>query len=547
MGGRALPAELLLRGGRVLREGRWEDVALAVRGGRIAAVGASLDSLVGSQTVVEELDGRWVLPAFHDSHVHPVQAGLEMNQCDLTGLSTLEEYLDAIGAYAAANPGRAWITGGGWSMDSFPGGVPSASPLDRLLPDRPVFLPNRDHHSAWVNSRALELAGIDARTPDPADGRIERDASGNPTGALHEGAMALVGSLVPAPTSQDLMEALLTAQRHLHSVGIVGWQDALVGDGLGMPDSLPTYIAAHDSGALTAKVVLAQWWDRDRGLEQLPSLIERRSLAAQVGLDAGSVKLMQDGVCETHTAAMLSPYLDTHGRVTDNRGLSFIPADSLAEYVAALDAHGFQAHIHALGDRAVRDSLDAIAHARSANGASGLRHHLAHVQVVDAADVPRFAELEVTANIQPLWACLDEAVEVLTLPFLAPAAREQQYVFGSLLRTGARIACGSDWPVSDPAPLLGMHVAVNRRSPDQPADAAPLLPAEALSVTEALAGYTTGTAYLNRLDGSTGRIETGYAADLVVVDHDIFGEDTTVLGRTQVTLTYVDGREVHRL
>ncbi|MGY0386298.1 amidohydrolase [Nocardioides sp. WG-D5] len=547
MGEQALPAELLLRGGRVLREGRWEDVALAVRGGRIAAVGPSLDSLVGPETVVEELDGRWVLPGFHDSHVHPVQAGLEMNQCDLTGLSTLEEYLDAIESYASANPERAWVSGGGWSMDSFPGGVPDASPLDRLLPDRPVFLPNRDHHSAWVNSRALEIAGIDARTPDPSDGRIERDASGNPTGALHEGAMALVGSLVPAPTSQDLTDALLTAQRHLHSVGIVGWQDALVGDGLGMPDSLPTYIAARDSGALTAKVVLAQWWDRDRGLEQLPELVVRRALAAQAGLDAASVKLMQDGVCETHTAAMLSPYLDTHGRLTDNRGLSFIPADALAEYVAALDAHGFQAHIHALGDRAVRDSLDAIAHARAANGANGLRHHLAHVQVVDAADVPRFAELEVTANIQPLWACLDEAVEVLTLPFLAPAAREQQYVFGSLLRTGARIACGSDWPVSDPAPLLGMHVAVNRRSPDQPTDAAPLLPDEALSVAEALAGYTTGTAYLNRLEDSTGRIETGYAADLVVVDHDILGPDPTVLGRTRVTHTYVDGREVHRL
>lgn len=546
MGSHALSADLLLRGGRVLREGRWEDVALAVRDGRIAAVGEDLDALTGPETVVEELDGRWVLPAFHDSHVHPIQAGLEMNQCDLTGLSTIEGYLDAIGAYAAANPGRAWVTGGGWSMDSFPGGVPSAEPLDRLLPDRPVFLPNRDHHSAWVNNRALELAGIDAATPDPGDGRIERDSTGRPTGALHEGAMALVGSLAPAPTSGDLTEALLTAQRHLHSVGIVGWQDALVGEGLGMPDSLPTYISARDSGALTAKIVLAQWWDRDRGLEQLPELISRRARAAQAGLDAASVKLMQDGVCETHTAAMLDPYLDSHGHLTDNRGLSFIPADALATYVAALDAHGFQAHIHALGDRAVRDSLDAIEHARAVNGASGLRHHLAHVQVVDASDVPRFAELEVTANIQPLWACLDEAVEVLTLPFLAPAARDQQYVFGSLLRTGARIACGSDWPVSDPAPLLGMHVAVNRRSPDQPADAAPLLPKEALPVAEALAGYTTGTAYLNRLEGSTGRIETGYAADLVVVDDDILDEDTTVLARTRVTHTYVDGREVHR-
>ena len=546
MGGRVVPADLLLRGGRVLRSGAWAEAALAVRDGRIAAVGASLDALVGPGTVVEELEGRWVLPGFHDSHVHPIQAGLEMNQCDLTGMSTLAEYLDTIAAYAAANPGRAWVTGGGWSMDSFPGGVPSASPLDRLLPDRPVFLPNRDHHSAWVNGRALEMAGIDAHTPDPADGRIERDSSGRPTGALHEGAMALVGALVPAPTPDDLMAALLTAQRHLHSVGIVGWQDALVGDGLGMPDSLPTYLAAHESGELTAKVVLAQWWDRDRGLEQLPELISRRALAARAGLDAASVKLMQDGVCETHTAAMPSPYLDAHGRLTDNHGLSFIPADALAAYVAALDAAGFQAHIHALGDRAVRDSLDAVAHARARNGASGLRHHLAHVQVVDESDVPRFAELEVTANIQPLWACRDEAVEVLTLPFLAPAAREQQYVFGSLLRTGARIACGSDWPVSDPAPLLGMHVAVNRRSPDQPADAAPLLPDEALTVAEALAGYTTGTAHLNRLEGSTGRIETGYAADLVVVDQDILGEDTTLLARTQVTHTYVEGREVHR-
>lgn len=545
MGSDALAADLLLRGGRVLREGRWEDVSLAVRDGRIAAIGTELDALAGPETVVEELDGRWVLPAFHDSHVHPIQAGLEMNQCDLTGLSTLEGYLDAIGSYAAANPGRTWVTGGGWSMDSFPGGVPTASPLDRLLPDRPVFLPNRDHHSAWVNSRALEIAGIDAGTPDPADGRIERDSAGRPTGALHEGAMALVGSLVPAPTSRDLTEALLTAQRHLHSVGIVGWQDALVGDGLGMPDSLPTYIAANESGALTAKVILAQWWDRDRGLEQLPELISRRARAAQAGLDAASVKLMQDGVCETHTAAMLDPYLDSHGHLTDNRGLSFIPADALATYVAALDAHGFQAHIHALGDRAVRDSLDAIEHARATNGATGLRHHLAHVQVVAASDVPRFAALEVTANIQPLWACLDEAVEVLTLPFMSPAARGQQYVFGSLLRTGARIACGSDWPVSDPAPLLGMHVAVNRRSPDQPADATPLLPEEALPIAEALAGYTTGTAYLNRLEGTTGRIETGYAADLVVVDHDILGEDTTVLARTRVTHTYANGREVH--
>jgi predicted amidohydrolase YtcJ len=406
-----------------------------------------------------------------------------------------------------------------------------------------VFLPNRDHHSAWVNTVALQLAGIDAGTADPPDGRIERGPDGRPTGALHEGAMDLVGRLLPAPTAADLTAALLTAQRHLHSVGIVGWQDALVGTGLGMPDTLDTYLAARRDGRLTAKVVLALWWDRERGLEQLPELLERRERAARAGVDASSIKLMQDGVCETHTAAMLNPYLDGHGHRTENRGLSFIAPDDLARYVAALDAAGFQVHVHALGDRAVRDSLDAVAHARAANGDTGNRHQLAHVQVVDPADVPRFAELGVTVNAQPLWACRDDTMDVLTLPFLDEAVREQQYVFGSLLRAGARLACGSDWPVSAPDPLLGMHVAVNRRAPGEP-DAPPLVAGEALTVEQALAGYTAGSAWVNRLEGTTGRIEVGRAADLVAVDRDLLAGDPADLGATRVVRTYADGRVV---
>jgi predicted amidohydrolase YtcJ len=310
-----------------------------------------------------------------------------------------------------------------------------------------------------------------------------------------------------------------------------------------MSDTLDTYLAAHRAGLLTAKVVLALWWDRERGLEQVPELVERRERATRGGLDASSIKVMQDGVCETHTAAMLHPYLDGHGHATDNHGLSFIPADDLASCVAALDAEGFQVHIHALGDRAVRDSLDAVAHARAVNGATGNRHHLAHVQVIDADDVPRFAELDVTANAQPLWACRDEAIEVLTLPFVDEGARRQQYVFGSLLRAGARLACGSDWPVSAPDPLLGMHVAVNRRAPEDPG-AEPLLPDEALTVQQALAGYTTGSAWVNRLEDVTGRIEVGYAADLVAVDRDVLADAGADLGATRVMRTYADGRVV---
>jgi predicted amidohydrolase YtcJ len=325
----------------------------------------------------------------------------------------------------------------------------------------------------------------------------------------------------------------------------VGWQDALVGEGLGMPDTLDTYVAAAEQGLLTATVVLALWWDRERGLEQLPELLERRERAARAGLDASTVKIMQDGVCETHTAAMLRPYLDGHGGETASRGLSFLDAGDLARYVAALDAEGFAVHVHALGDRAVRDSLDAVQHARAVNGPRGNRHQLAHVQVVDPADVPRFAELDVVANAQPLWACRDEAVEVLTLPFLGEPARSQQYVFGSLRRAGARLAFGSDWPVSAPDPLLGLHVAVTRQAPGA-LDTEPLLPEQALSVVDALAAYTTGSAWASRREDATGRLEVGCAADVVAVDADLLAVDPTRLGDTQVTHTWARGREVHR-
>ena len=431
-------------------------------------------------------------------------------------------------------------------MDAFPGGVPTAALLDPVCPDRPVFLPNRDHHSAWVNTRALELAGITAATPDPADGRIERDAVGHPTGALHEGAMGLVGSLVPALTDDELMAGLLMGQAHLHSLGVVGWQDALVGDGLGMPDYLPMYLRATTAGTLTAKVRAALWWDRGRGAEQLPGLVERRARAGAAGFRATSVKIMQDGVCETFTAAVLEPYRGTDGQPTDNRGIAFLEAGDLAEYVVALDAGDFQVHVHALGDRAVRDSLDAIEAARARNGARGNRHHLAHLQIVHPDDVPRFAELEVTANAQPLWACRDAPMEELTLPFLAPAVRERQYVFGSLRAAGARLAFGSDWPVSSPDPLAGIHVAVNRRGPDQGPDVEPLLPSERLGLTDCLDTYTAGSAWVNGLDGVSGALRVGHAADITVIDQDILAVPSGAIAGVRVVATYVDSMEVYR-
>ena len=536
-------ADLLFTGGPVLTpEGR-ATVAVAVTAGRITAVGgAEPRELAGPRTQVVDLAGRLLLPGFQDAHVHPVPAGLESAQCDLSGCATAEETVAAVGAYAEAHPEREWILGGGWSMEAFAGGTPVKELLDAVVPDRPVYLPNRDHHGAWVNSRALELAGLDRDTPDPADGRIERDAAGHPGGTLQEGAMRLVGRLTPPTGPADRLAALLHAQRRLHALGITAWQDALVGDFLGSGDPADAYLTAARDGSLTARVAGALWWDRERGAEQIPELVEKRAALSQGRFRAGTVKLMLDGVAENHTAALLDPYLDRCGHVTANRGKSFIDPARLPAYVTELDALGFQCHFHALGDRAVRDALDAVEAARTVNGPSDTRPHLAHLQVVHPRDVPRFARLGATATIQPLWAAHEPQMDELTIPFLGPERASWQYPFGALLRSGARLAAGSDWPVSSPDPLQGVHVAVNRVEPGGPGPV--FLPRERLSLADALTAYTAGSAFVNHLDGA-GRVAVGALADLVVLDRDPFAGPPEAIAEASVALTYVGGERVY--
>ncbi|MDV7217071.1 amidohydrolase [Streptomyces prunicolor] len=536
-------ADLLFTNGPVLTpEGR-TATAVAVTGDRITAVGhAEVHELAGPRTQVVDLAGRLLLPGFQDAHVHPVPAGLELTQCDLTRAKTAEDTIAAVRAYADAHPEREWITGGGWSMEAFEGGTPTKELLDSVVPDRPVYLPNRDHHGAWVNSRALQLAGITRDMPDPVDGRIERDAKGEPAGTLQEGAMQLVGRLTPPATQADRLAALLHAQRHLHALGITAWQDALVGEFLGMDNPSDAYLAAARDGSLTARVVGALWWDRERGAEQIPELVERRAELSHGRFRASSVKLMLDGVAETGTAALLDPYLDKCGCATANRGTSFIDPKQLPAYVTELDALGFQCHFHALGDRAVRDALDAVETARAANGTSDTRPHLAHLQVVHPDDVARFARLGAVANIQPLWAAHEPQMDELTIPFLGPQRALWQYPFGALLRSGATLAAGSDWPVSSPDPLQGIHVAVNRV---EPGGAGPVfLPGERLDLAAAITAYTAGSAYANHLD-ETGRIAAGALADLVVLDRDPFAAPPEEIAETQVALTYVGGTGVY--
>ena len=536
------PADLILTGGPIhtVDAARSTARALAVRGGTIAAVGGEreVEPLCGPRTRRIDLDGRCVVPGFQDAHVHPIHAGLARLRCELHDRRGRDTYLRIVREYVDGHPDVPWIRGGGWAMDDFPGGTPSRDDLDLVVADRPVFLTNRDGHGAWVNSRALALAGITRDSPDPPDGRIERDDAGEPTGTLHEGAMNLVRRLIPADTPRDLEAALELAQAYLHGLGITGWQDAWVD-----PPMQAAYEALARRGRLTARVVGALWWERDRGIEQIPELLGRRGRGPTGRFRPSSVKLMLDGVVENFTAAMLEPYLGPDGIPGDASGIDFVPPSVLDEAVMALDREGVQAHFHAIGDRAVRHALDAVEAARRANGWTDTRPHISHIQVIHPDDVARFRALGVAANAQPYWAVHDGQMDALTIPFLGPSRSAWQYPFRSVRRAGAVLAGGSDWSVSTPNPLLEIEV-MTTRVPDTDRAALPFLPDERLDPVDALAAFTAGSAWVNHLDDRCGSLVAGRSADLVVLDRDILDPGAGPIGDARVLGTWVEGVSV---
>jgi predicted amidohydrolase YtcJ len=544
------PADLVLAGARVFRPGRSgpDDAeapdAVAIRGGRIVAVGreGEVDGWIGPETRVVRFAGGMIVPGFQDAHIHPDGGGLVMSRCSLHDLPGPEGYVEAVRRYSTAHPDIPWILGGGWSLAHFPRGTPHRSLLDDVVSDRPVYLPNRDGHGAWVNTKALEIAGLTRDSPDPPDGRIEREEDGAPSGTLHEGAMQLVSRCIPAPSQEELEAALLAAQSHLHSLGITAWQDAHV-----TPATLGAYQGLAERGALTARVTGALWWDRHRGEEQVHELVEQRATGSVGRFRATSVKIMQDGIPENFTAALLSPYLDAKGLPTANKGLSFIEPRALNRYVAMLDREGFQVHIHAIGDRAVREALDAFEIALGANGQTDGRHHVAHLQLVHPDDVPRFARLGVTANAQPFWACLDRQMRDLCLPFLGQERTGWQYPFAGILEEGGRLAMGSDWPVTTPDPLKEIEVAVTRIPyvAEEGEEIEPFLPHERLRLDQALEAFTRGSAYVNHLDESTGSIDVGKVSDLAVIDRDLSFLPPGEIGEARVILTLVEGESVY--
>jgi predicted amidohydrolase YtcJ len=527
--------------------------AVAVSGNRIVAVGtdAEVRSQAGPAAEHVDLAGRLLTPGFTDAHLHAGQGGIERLGCDLTAVTGGADAVVAHVRDYARSTDAEWVSGGGWSMSDFPGGTPTTDLLDAVVPDRPVFLINRDHHGAWVNSAALRRAGITAATPDPADGRIERDAHGEPTGTLHEGAMDLVTTVMPVETAGQQRAGLLEAQRHLHAHGVTGWQEAIVGDYAGHLDISPAYRELAREGLLTGRATGALWVPRTTTLDNVDELVadlaERRRVNGAGGFPTVSAKIMIDGVAENRTAAMLEPYLcpcGGDGRPTDGGlGLTYLGYEVLLEVAAALDAAGFDLHMHAIGDRAVRYGLDAVEQVRARGGGATGRHHMAHVQIVHPADVARFGALGVTVNAQALWAANEDQMTELTVPLLGDERTGHQYPFAAMCAAGARLAMGSDWPVSSPDPWQAIHVAVTRRPPGEP-DREALLPDQAVTLQAALAAYTSGSAWLNRQE-ETGSVKPGRLADLVVLSTDPFELAPQDLHTVGTDLTLVGGRVVH--
>ncbi|MEN6310310.1 MAG: amidohydrolase [Acidobacteriota bacterium] len=535
------PADLLLTNGSICTmDGArpWVE-AVAVTADKIVYAGPARGAgrFKGGRTKTIDLGGRLVLPGFQDSHIHLVTGGIELGQCNLNGLGDKESVFAAVRDYAARNPGRPWITGGGWDLPVFPGANPGRDDLDKLVPDRPACLESADGHSSWVNSAALKIAGVTRTTPDPPGGRIERDPkTGEPTGTLRESAADLVDKHIPELAGDDYIKGLRAGLDMARRLGITSIIEASAREKI-----LDAYAALDRAGELTLRVLASLTVDPGQGPSEAERLAKLRDAYRTPHLKAAAAKIFADGVVESHTAALLEPYLD---RPSD-RGEALVEPAAFDRLAIALDAAGFQIHVHAIGDRAIRMSLDAMEAARRANGPRDLRHHIAHLELIDPADIPRFRALGVTANFQSLWAYQDAYITDLTVPILGPTRSRWLYPIGSVARTGAMIAGGSDWSVSSANPLEAIQVAVTRRGPEE-APGPAWIPEEVVDLPAMLAAYTTNGAWLSHEETIRGSLAPGRLADLIVLDRNIFKVPASEIHEARVLLTLFEGKEVYR-
>ena len=515
--------------------------AVAIRGNKVIRVGSNreIQRLKRAQTVVVDARGGAVMPGFIDAHAHLISGGLSLDQISLSDATTIDAIKDTIRVWSEAHPEREWITGRGWYYQPFNGAMPTRQMLDALVPDRPAYLIAYDGHTGWANTKALKAAGITRGTKSPANGAIVKDSRGEPTGALKEAAMTLMTAAAPKPTEEDRLAAARAAIDEAHRFGITSVQDA--GGGAG---DLDLFDRLRKRKELTLRVYQALRADAtltEANLDELEQV--RTRFADDPVLKTGAIKLIADGVIESHTAAMLEPYANRPGIKGDAR---FTP-EQLNKVVAMLDKRGWQIMTHAIGDAAVRMSLDAYQSAAKANPAPerGRRHRIEHIETIDPADVPRFGKLGVVASFQPVHATPSPTPGDVWSVNIGEARASRGWMWNSIARSGGRLAFGSDWPVMTLDPLKGLHVAVTRATQDGLPEGG-WIPSERLPLRKAIDAYTRDAAWASFDELRKGVLARDMLADIVVLTDDIFSGPASRLTTTEVAVTIVDGKVVYR-
>lgn len=507
---------------------------LLVEAGRIRALGTGAPP---DATRRIDAGGRLVLPGFQDAHVHLLSGGTDLaTAAQLYDVQTEAELLARLAVHSAAVPELPIVLGAGWQAGIFGDHNLTAGLLDRVVADRPVVIYDSSYHNACLNSRALQLAGIGAETADPPNGHILRDAAGRATGMLHEEAIPWAVARLPQLTDDDQMAGLRAGQAHANRHGITGVLDPRVTE-----LEAQIYGRALAEGALTLRVAgAALVTEADTPESAVARLGALRRAYPGPDFQVQSAKVFMDGVFENRTAACLAPYAD------DGRNAPcMFGAKATRALFTALDAARFAIHVHVIGDAAARRAIEGLEAARAANGAWPAGHQMAHLQLVDPADHARLAGLA-TANIQPLWARLDPVVPDIALEMIGVARRAQTYAFRQMLQAGVDWCLSSDWPVSTLNPFEIMETAITRQARQAEGPKPPFLPDEALTLEEAVLGYTTHAARACWREGFTGMLRPGFSADLIVLDRDIFAGPVPELSETKVTLTVFQGREVWR-
>jgi hypothetical protein len=514
----------------------WAE-AVAVQGDRILFVGSAKETRRhrAAETQVIDAEGRLVLPGMEDSHVHFVSGSESLDKVDLAGTRTVEEVQERIRRFAQEHPESAWVQGRGWMYSAFPGDMPHKKYLDEVVSDRPAIMTCADGHTSWVNSRALALAGIDRRTPNPKNGTIVREANGEPTGALLETADFLVEKVLPQPTPEETLAALRGGLQEAARLGVV----RVHGMG-GEFEALDLLDKIRREGSLTVRFSVTMWVSPPGLSAEDWKAYEDASLKYNdEWISLGGIKLMLDGVIDSGTGAMLDPY---EGQVVDKGKLFWEPED-YKKAVVEINSRGIQVSTHSIGDAAIRLSLDAYEEGTRASGNTDLRNKIEHAEDISAADIPRFGRLRVIGSFQPLHANPDPAWMGAWIKNVGSEREKRAWAWKSVLDGGGRLAFGSDWPVVTINPWIGLQVAVTRQDLDGKPEGG-WLPEQKLSLADAVYAYTMGGAFAMRRETDEGSIEAGKLADLILLSQNIFEVDPHKIAETSSVLTMVGGRVV---